>query len=167
MFCVWGSVEVNIAIVSGNYLSKKPYHTRADTDVFVRTACFPLLRPVFSYIFPKGALSSYAKDSYAISGNNYNRSWNSQPFSRSRKGAKISSVLKSRQTTADDVDDSSSTHQLADLKHGKSLDSINKGHDGVHTIISSEGSGQNPYESGTSGIMVSSDTTVRVYDSRV
>ncbi|RFN43412.1 hypothetical protein FIE12Z_12352 [Fusarium flagelliforme] len=46
MFCILGSVEVNIAIVS---------------------ACFPLLRPIFVHILPASFLSSYGKGSQRIS----------------------------------------------------------------------------------------------------
>ncbi|KAJ4029935.1 hypothetical protein NW761_011695 [Fusarium oxysporum] len=46
MFCILGSVEVNIAIVS---------------------ACFPLLRPIFVHILPSSFLSSYGKSSQPIS----------------------------------------------------------------------------------------------------
>ncbi|KAF4452168.1 hypothetical protein F53441_4906 [Fusarium austroafricanum] len=46
MFCILGSVEVNIAIVS---------------------ACFPLLRPIFVHILPARFLSSYGKSSQPIS----------------------------------------------------------------------------------------------------
>ncbi|CEF79715.1 hypothetical protein SNK03_007548 [Fusarium graminearum] len=46
MFCILGSVEVNIAIVS---------------------ACFPLLRPIFNHILPARFLSSYGKSSQRIS----------------------------------------------------------------------------------------------------
>ncbi|WZH47754.1 uncharacterized protein QYS62_008913 [Fusarium acuminatum] len=46
MFCILGSVEVNIAIVS---------------------ACFPLLRPIFIHIVPTSFLSSYGKSSQRIS----------------------------------------------------------------------------------------------------
>ncbi|KAF4458675.1 integral membrane [Fusarium albosuccineum] len=46
MYCVWGSVEINIAIVS---------------------ACFPLLRPIFRHILPARFLSSYGGSSQPIS----------------------------------------------------------------------------------------------------
>ncbi|KAM0545006.1 hypothetical protein ACHAPJ_011516 [Fusarium lateritium] len=46
MFCILGSVEVNIAIVS---------------------ACFPLLRPIFIHVLPTSFLSSYGKSSQRIS----------------------------------------------------------------------------------------------------
>ncbi|KAH8758002.1 hypothetical protein F5883DRAFT_502585 [Diaporthe sp. PMI_573] len=144
MFCVWGSVEVNIAIVS---------------------ACFPLLRPVFKLIFPKGVFSSYGKNSYHISGKGLPLSGNSHPADRSRNITKGISIVRSRKTNPD-ADDSSSTYQLADMSNGTSSDFTNKQtQDGVRTIIMSQGPDS---QSGISepGIFVSSDTVVE-YDQRV
>ncbi|KAJ3542364.1 hypothetical protein NM208_g3259 [Fusarium decemcellulare] len=133
MFCVWGSVEVNIAIVS---------------------ACFPLLRPIFSYIFPKGVLSSYAKNSYPITGSDYH-------VSRSRANVKVPTFARS--TQVNDDDGSSSTHQLADLSHGKSFDFIDQHDlDGVHTVVSSEPPIHRSNERQTPGIFISNDTIVEV-----
>jgi len=161
MFCVWGSVEVNIAIVSSKYM----YIWLLNTANIPTTACFPLLRPVFKLIFPKGVFSSYGKNSYHISGKPLPLSGNSHPADRSRNSTKGISIVRSRKTNPD-ADDSSSTYQLADMSNGTSSDLTNKQtQDGVRTIIMSQGPDS---QSGISepGIFVSSDTVVE-YDQRV
>lgn len=164
MFCVWGSVEVNIAIVSGRYSSSVDYGDPTDATL---TACFPLLRPVFKLVFPKGVFSSYGKSSYHISGRGLPLSGNSHPADRSRTSNKGISIVRSRKTNPD-ADDSSSTYQLADMSHGTSSDFINKQtQDGVRTVILSHGPDS---ESGKRepGIFVSNDTVVEIeYDQRI
>jgi hypothetical protein len=127
--------------------------------ICLTTACFPLLRPVFALVFPKGVFSSYNnKSSYQVSGN-------SRPGERLRSGARETFRLKSRTATRVDEDDSSSTHQLADLKHKQSSDTVNKPtHDGggiVHTVILGGGS-VGHLEDDTPGVMVSNSTVIEV-----
>ncbi|KAK0383650.1 hypothetical protein NLU13_9561 [Sarocladium strictum] len=144
MFCVWGSVEVNIAIVS---------------------ACFPLLRPIATKLFPKGIFSSYArKTSYGISGQGYHLSGNSYPQSRSRTG-KVSTIVRSMAVKDDDT---SSTHQLADLHPGGSFDSDQgKNGEGVHTRITGPASSVQSDPEHTAGILVHNDTVIQIeYDAR-
>ncbi|KAJ4182462.1 hypothetical protein NW767_013827 [Fusarium falciforme] len=132
MYCVWGSVEINIAIVS---------------------ACFPLLRPVIRNIFPARFLSSY------YGGNS------SQPISRPSNAIRLATI--SRTNREKENDETSSTHQLADIESGVSdvgdFDAVPRpvhSHEGIRTVISSpyrEDSDQN-----TAGIHVQKDMIVEV-----
>lgn len=117
MYCVWGAVEVNIAIVSGKQHHKITLAT-AFADALL-LGCCPLLRPVIRRIFPDLFPSA------AIS---------SQPISRPSNAIRLTTITKTDKTR--EADESSSTHQLADSDDGHYI------HDeaptGVHTIISSK-----------------------------
>lgn len=133
MFCVWGSVEVNIAIVG---------------------ACFPLLRPVVSRLVPEGILSSYDKkrynNQYGISGQGYHISGTSHPRSRNTRG--ISTFVRSRHDMDDDVE-SGSTTQLHELKPDTLVQTVVTGKAlSTHTGETSPGR----------GITVHHDTVVEV-----
>ncbi|KAM0415857.1 hypothetical protein ACHAPT_013168 [Fusarium lateritium] len=145
MYCVWGSVEVNIAIVS---------------------ACFPLLRPIFRNIFPARFLSSYyGGSSQPISGPSHATSRPSHGASRPSRAIRLATI--SRTHREKEPDETSSTHQLADVESGLSdagdFDGISRpvnSRDGVHTFISSpyhEDMGQS-----ASGIRVQKDMIVEV-----
>ncbi|RSL47270.1 hypothetical protein CEP53_009988 [Fusarium sp. AF-6] len=133
MYCVWGSVEINIAIVS---------------------ACFPLLRPVIRNIFPARFLSSY-----------YGKNNSSQPISRPSRAIRLATI--SRTNREKENDETSSTHQLADIESGVSdvgdFDAVPRpihSHEGIRTVISS------PYHEDTeqngAGIRVQKDMIVEV-----
>ncbi|EMT62844.1 hypothetical protein NOF04DRAFT_9518 [Fusarium oxysporum II5] len=125
MFCILGSVEVNIAIVS---------------------ACFPLLRPIFVHILPSSFLSSYGKSS--------------QPISRPSNAIKLTTLIRTNKDR--EADETSSTHQLADMENGLHYHSGDvQRTEGVHTMISSEQSGSSP-EVDTAGIYVRNDTVVEI-----
>lgn len=157
MFCVWGSVEVNIAIVSSES-TRSQLHQSLEPCLTPTIACFPLLRPVASKVFPKGFFSSYANKSYPLSGKSYHDS-------RSRNTNKPAIFVRPKQ--ARDMDDSSSTHQLADLKHGRSFDSVNKQNNAaVHTMITSQDYPSGQGEHYGEGITVVNSTHIE-YDSRV
>jgi hypothetical protein len=167
MFCVWGSVEVNIAIVSGKLTDLRILVKKSVTN-WATAACFPLLRPIAIKLVPKGILSSYGqKTSYGISGQGYHLSGNSYPQSqqRSRVG-KVSTLVRSRAVKDDDT---SSTYQLADINQGESFESVNgvKNAEGVHTIISGPASSVRSEADHGSGILVHNETAVEIeYDSR-
>ncbi|KAH6886981.1 hypothetical protein B0T10DRAFT_461443 [Thelonectria olida] len=135
MYCVWGTVEINIAIVS---------------------ACFPLLRPIFSRILPARFLSTAD---------------NTQPISRPSNAIRLTTI--SRTTREKEHDETSSTHQLADpegsVSNMSDLDPVNMhGPEGVHTVISSRCTG--PYGGegqGMNGIHVYHDTIVQVEETEL
>jgi hypothetical protein len=120
MFCVWGAVEVNIAIVSGN---KHPqvYSGNGVNNAFL-LGCCPLLRPIIQRIFPDMFPSA------AVS---------SQRVSRPSNAIRLTTITKTDK--AREADESSSTHQLADPEDGQLNDYM---HDevltGVHTTIESK-----------------------------
>ncbi|KAH7207821.1 uncharacterized protein BKA55DRAFT_657506 [Fusarium redolens] len=123
MFCILGSVEVNIAIVS---------------------ACFPLLRPIFVHVLPSSFLSSYGKSS--------------QPISRPSNAIKLTTLIRTNKDR--EADETSSTHQLADLENGLHYHSGDvQRPEGVHTMILSEQSGSGP-EDDAPGIYVRNDTVL-------
>ncbi|KAF7537886.1 hypothetical protein G7Z17_g12768 [Cylindrodendrum hubeiense] len=129
MYCIWGSVELNIAIVS---------------------ACFPLLRPIFSLILPARFLSSVGS---------------SQPISRPSNAIRLTTI--SRTNKEKDDDETSSTHQLADPENGlrdnPDFDPrITRSHDGVHTVISSRYQASSDDGNDMAGIHVRNDTIVHV-----
>ncbi|KAH7159466.1 hypothetical protein B0J13DRAFT_670219 [Dactylonectria estremocensis] len=131
MYCVWGSVELNMAIVS---------------------ACFPLLRPIFSLILPSRFLSSIGS---------------SAPISRPSNAIRLTTL--SRTNKEKESDETSSTHQLADSENGlrdpSDFDPINvHGSEGVNTIISSRyhNSREENYTMAGSGIHVRNDMVVQV-----
>ncbi|KAI3577683.1 hypothetical protein IWW34DRAFT_697789 [Fusarium oxysporum f. sp. albedinis] len=128
MFCILGSVEVNIAIVSAI------------------AACFPLLRPIFVHILPSSFLSSYGKSS--------------QPISRPSNAIKLTTLIRTNKDR--EADETSSTHQLADMENGLHYHSGDvQRTEGVHTMISSQQSGSSP-EVDTAGIYVRNDTVVEI-----
>ncbi|KAF4965420.1 hypothetical protein FSARC_6771 [Fusarium sarcochroum] len=125
MFCILGSVEVNIAIVS---------------------ACFPLLRPIFIHVLPTSFLSSYGKSS--------------QRISRPSNAIRLNTYLQTSKDT--DADETSSTHQLADLEDGLNYNSVDiRRPEGVHTTISSQQSNSGR-DDDMSGIFVQNDTIVEI-----
>jgi hypothetical protein len=109
-------------------------------------ACFPLLRPIFIHILPNSFLSSYGKSS--------------QRISRPSNAIKLTTLIRTNKNK--ESDDTSSTHQLADLEHGLSYNSVDiRRLEGVHTIISSQQSASGRDEE-MSGIYVQNNTVVEI-----
>ncbi|KAH6989552.1 hypothetical protein BKA56DRAFT_576029 [Ilyonectria sp. MPI-CAGE-AT-0026] len=131
MYCIWGSVELNIAIVS---------------------ACFPLLRPIFSLILPARFLSSAAS---------------SQPISRPSHAIRLTTL--SRTNKEKDDDETSSTHQLADPENGvRHMQDYEHSREGVHTVISSRYDGSIGDEGDDeAGIRVRNDMIVHVEETEL
>lgn len=93
-------------------------------------ACVPLLRPIFRNIFPARFLSSYYGNSA------------SQPISRPSRAIRLATLSKTQKATEND--ETSSTHQLADVESGLSdvgdFDGVPRpvdSREGVRTMISS------------------------------
>ncbi|KAG9497334.1 hypothetical protein J7337_012129 [Fusarium musae] len=84
----------------------------------------------------------------------------SQPISRPSNAIKLTTLIRTNKDR--DADETSSTHQLADVENGLHYHSgDSQRNEGVHTMISSEQSGSGP-EFDTAGIHVRNDTVVEV-----
>lgn len=84
----------------------------------------------------------------------------SQRISRPSNVIKLSTIICSKKDQ--EIDDSSSTHQLADLENGLTYDTTDVQHPrGVHTVICSRNSVINRHDN-LSGIFVQNDTVVEV-----
>lgn len=140
MYCVWGTVEINIAIVSG-----KTHNSQHETIALVANcpACFPLLRPIFSRILPARFLSTSDK---------------SQPISRPTNAIRLTTI--SRSNREKDHDETSSMRELADPENSISghSDSETGPSGGVHTVISSRYARSIEGEESRGGIHVDYDT---------
>uniref|UniRef100_A0A8H7NC53 Rhodopsin domain-containing protein n=1 Tax=Bionectria ochroleuca TaxID=29856 RepID=A0A8H7NC53_BIOOC len=103
----WGGVEVNIAVVS---------------------SCFPLLRPIFRFMFGSRALNSYDYNTYTANGAS-----NANPTFPRTNGIELSTVGKKRKKG---VDMGSSQVGLTDEEKGILGDPTSiKSPDRVHTTI--------------------------------
>jgi hypothetical protein len=84
----------------------------------------------------------------------------SQRISRPSYVIKLSTIISSKKDK--EIDDSSSTHQLADLENGLTYDAIDVQYPrGVHTVICSRKSVTGRHDN-LSGIFVQNDTVVEV-----
>lgn len=115
---MWGAVELNIAIVSGNYPSLHPFRSRTTYPSIL--ACFPLLRPIFRRILPRSFLSSYGR---------------SHPKSRPINTIRLTTIARSE---GKDSEESGSSHQLADTERGllrtTNAEQTSEGHQVVTSI---------------------------------
>ncbi|KAF7550532.1 hypothetical protein G7046_g7981 [Stylonectria norvegica] len=117
-----------------------------EVNLAIVSACLPMLRPVFRRLLPHSFLSSGG---------------NSQPLSRPNGAIKLSTITRTK-----DIDDSSSTRQLAELERGSQDfgENTTDGQHGPQTVISgpmymypSSDEGDN-----APGIHVRNEMTVRV-----
>ncbi|KAK9421296.1 hypothetical protein SUNI508_05834 [Seiridium unicorne] len=152
---IWATVEVNLAIVSGNAL---PQMGNALHLVICSIACLPMLRPIFMKafhrLFPNASVDSSNKQ--------YNAN---QPKSMMK--------MSTMRTKSRHADDSDSTHQLANLdnEYGSDYGDEEHGATGARVVITGNDGLPDP-ERGTSsngrmgGILVKSETSVQVTQAR-
>ncbi|KAM0544715.1 hypothetical protein ACHAPJ_011702 [Fusarium lateritium] len=121
-----------------------------EINVAIVSGCFPLLRPIFTKILPKRFLSSAGS---------------SHPISRTTPGIRLTTINRTNKDKEDD--ETSSTHQLADLEQGMPVDfEVVDGKEGPRTYISSRTTESlDSREQDMSGIYVRNDVVMEVENS--
>ncbi|KAF5002450.1 hypothetical protein FDECE_10636 [Fusarium decemcellulare] len=123
-----------------------------EINIAIVSGCFPLLRPIFRRILPSSFLSSTGS---------------SHPISRTTHGIRLTTITRTNKEK--EVDESSSTHQLADPEQGlPDFETVViDGKDGIQTTISSHlPPSRESREHGMTGIYVRNDMVVEVEDSK-
>ncbi|KAJ4312731.1 hypothetical protein N0V84_009793 [Fusarium piperis] len=118
-----------------------------EINIAIVSGCFPLLRPIFRRILPSSFLSSTGS---------------SHPISRSTHAIRLTTL--NRTNKEKEIDESSSTHNLADPEHGlggtSEFETIDN-KDGIQTVITSQTQASRlSRDHGDAGIYVRSDMVV-------
>ncbi|KAF4974834.1 hypothetical protein FZEAL_8295 [Fusarium zealandicum] len=124
-----------------------------EINVAIVSGCFPLLRPIFRFILPATFLNSYGSSHpTGISG-----------VSRNTNAMRLTALIRTHREK--EIDESSSTHQLADPEQGTPNPAeyeVIEGKDGVQTVVFSPRDDRLPREDGKNGIYVRNDVKVEV-----
>ncbi|KAL2672634.1 hypothetical protein Neosp_013347 [[Neocosmospora] mangrovei] len=118
-----------------------------EINIAIVSGCFPLLRPIFRRILPSSFLSSTGS---------------SHPISRSTHAIRLTTL--NRTNKEKEIDESSSTHNLADPEQGlagtSEFETIDN-KEGIQTVITSQmQSSRLSRDHGDAGIYVRSDMVV-------
>ncbi|CAG9988669.1 unnamed protein product [Clonostachys byssicola] len=139
---LWGAVELNMAVVS---------------------ACFPLLRPLFRYVFGNRILNGYGETNITSRRLSFVIPGHELPGLRAPRLPRRTLYTNETSSTRQLADEESAASEITDMEP-----SSVKGPEPVHTTITSQHNGPSPWNPGEleRGILVQNDVTIQVKHAR-